>query len=395
MMQPKPFLNNFKTRRVAIGNERRRNNIRLLTSDVANFPLCVEYEDIDKEVNKWLNELEITHEGKRLPVYKLFSNQKIGEYSQSWKHVDEVGNLLLNFLAVTRDNNPKKGNNQGSSFNIPGNRNYPLYIKPILSDDGLEEYELYSMKQPMSIDFSYSITLITNKYQLLNKVNTIIQDKFKAINCYIFPNTYPMPMKLDDVSDESEYTIDDRKYYSQTYKITLMAYIIKKDDYIVTKIPSKLAMRLIGSEVGYITSKKSSIEIEEEEDDNCKVDYNTDRYLAKTIKITMRIPRCEFKIEFENDTNFTVFDIETKHVYPNSIDLYVNNEYVNVYDETSEIVFQKGDIIRIEFDREESKEDTFIILRGETDEVFDSNEFTSNHVIDETLGITHDEITID
>ena len=37
-----------------------------------------------------------------------------------------------------------------------------------------------------------------------------------------------MPMFLDAINDESEYTIDDRKFYSQSYQIKVMGYIIRK-----------------------------------------------------------------------------------------------------------------------------------------------------------------------
>ncbi len=52
----------------------------------------------------------------------------------------------------------------------------------------------------------------------------------------IFSNGHPMPITLEDISDESEYTIDDRKYYSQTFKIKLKAYIIRSEDFDVKNI---------------------------------------------------------------------------------------------------------------------------------------------------------------
>ena len=52
-------------------------------------------------------------------------------------------------------------------------------------------------------------------------------------------------MKLNDISDESEYSIDNRQYYSQSYNITVMAYIIKEDDYIVVERPE---MKFVGFE---------------------------------------------------------------------------------------------------------------------------------------------------
>ena len=67
-------------------------------------------------------------------------------------------------------------------------------------------------------------------YELLNEFNLMMNDKFKSIQCYIRPNDHFIPMILNDISDESEYSIDNRQYYSQTYNITVKAYIITEDD---------------------------------------------------------------------------------------------------------------------------------------------------------------------
>ena len=73
-------------------------------------------------------------------------------------------------------------------------------------------------------------------------MNELMHYEFSAIDCYISPNDHPMSMTLEDVSDNSEYAIDDRKYYSQTYKIKVRGYIIRKEDYKVERIPSRFLL---------------------------------------------------------------------------------------------------------------------------------------------------------
>ena len=46
-------------------------------------------------------------------------------------------------------------------------------------------------------------------------------------------------MTLDGVQDESNYQIDDRQFYGQSYNIKVMAYIITEEDYRVEQIPLK------------------------------------------------------------------------------------------------------------------------------------------------------------
>ena len=93
-------------------------------------PLPVEYEDIDKAMFKWVDEkLQLVFDGKRIPTYKLFSNQKLSEYSQTWQNLDDTDNIVMNFKTLTRENNPLHGESQGGMYNIPGQRKYPLIAR--------------------------------------------------------------------------------------------------------------------------------------------------------------------------------------------------------------------------------------------------------------------------
>lgn len=245
VIQPKPFLESTRLRNMATGVDRRRNMSKIMMLKSAYFPLPINYDDIDREFVKFVEkELEISYDGVRVPTIRLFSNQRLSEYSQTWEQSDANGNILMNFKTVTRENTPQKGENQGSNFNIPGERYYPMYYVPELQENGTTAYNVYEMKQPFAVDFIYTIGLITNKYELINQFNNLVLSKFKANECYLWPNEHPMPMFLDSISDESEYGIDNRKYYSQSFKIKLNAYIIREDDFRVTKLPSKLSIKI-------------------------------------------------------------------------------------------------------------------------------------------------------
>ena len=244
-IQPKPYLDRLRLRNHAQGIERRRNMSKLILEKGTPLPKPIEYEDIDKAFFDWVDKkLDVIYDGKKLPTYKLFSNQKISEYSQTWSNLDDTGNIIMNFKTITRENNPQFGENQGGNYNIPGKRDYPMFCVPVLQENGEEAYDLYTMKQPLSVNFIYTVSIICNKYELLNKFNEMIQYEFSALECYISPNDHPMPMVIESINDESEYSIDDRKYYAQTYNIKLMGYIIRKEDFNVTKIPSRFKITL-------------------------------------------------------------------------------------------------------------------------------------------------------
>ena len=109
LIQPKPFLDNFKLRKTAHGTERRRNMSKLILEDSTYFPKPITYEDIDKAFFDWVDKtLDISYDGKRLPTYRLFSNQKISEYSQTRETLDDTGNIIINNKTINDENNQKK-----------------------------------------------------------------------------------------------------------------------------------------------------------------------------------------------------------------------------------------------------------------------------------------------
>lgn len=337
-MQQKKNISISQLRRKAHGKELRKNMTRVILDKTPAFPLAVELKDIDEEFERWVKEdIDVSFDGKRLPTFKLFSNQRINEYAQTWAHVDQTGNPLMNFKTVTRDNNPKKGENQGKNFNIPGDRRYTMFSVPVLQENGLEAYDVYTMKQPFSVDLVYSVSVITNKYELLNLMNQTMNDKFKAIDCYISPHGHFMPMVLDDVSDESEYGIDDRKYYSQTYKITVRGYIIKQDDFEVVHAPSRLVVNVLPKESkkarSYVEEYSEAYECSYEEENNLE---------PKGYTYKVHIPLCEEEVSFIMQTDLFVTEVMFENI--EDIDFYINGEKTPIEDA---VELLEGDSIRV------------------------------------------------
>jgi hypothetical protein len=222
-----------------------KQRINQITDDIMykapTFPKTLQYEDIDNAFNNWCNnELEINYENKKLPTVILLSNQRFSEYSQTWQEVDDDKNLLMNFKAMLRENNPQIGTILGGGRNIPGNIKYTLFNNSIIDENGSAGYDIYSMKQPFVVDIKYQLSLFTNKYELLNKFNQKVQDQFKSIECYIAPNGHYMPMFLEGVLDESEYNLENRKFFSQTFIINCASYIIDEKSFEVDRVPANL-----------------------------------------------------------------------------------------------------------------------------------------------------------
>ena len=277
----------------------------------------------------------------------------------------------------------------------------------------------------------YSVSIVTNKMELLNEMNEMMHYEFNAITAYISPNDHPMPLTLEDISDQSEYTMDDRKYYSQTFKIKLKGYIIRKEDYKVERIPSRLIMSSHDSDATGIINRRGKNRREDErvkflrlkddelvtsnkiefmenalkKDEDCEVpplkdaalpppeileplDGNDDccvpednRYVNKVMKVIMRFDSCTLELSFIIDKDMVLESIETENVH--DFKLLVNDEEVDL---DRDVKFLKDDEITVKITRDDEFNESGVTLIGYDPEVkFDTKNLPESS-LDEPMG---------
>lgn len=231
--------------------------------------------------------------------------------------------MLLNFKVITRENNPKEGTIQGGDKNIPGNRTFLIKREIIKDRNGRTYVKDYRIRQPLNVDLQYQVSVVTNKFELLNDFNEMVNDRFNAFQDYIFPNGYALPMELKDISDKSEYNINDRQFFSQTYNIQVMAYVIKEDDFIEEERPVLRAVCLDDD----VRTMRSSVEIEECDNKNLLLVY---------------IKPSENKISFKIDRKFTIEAVDLMNV--RNFKMKVND---TVIDDYMNYELNEGDNIKI------------------------------------------------
>lgn len=290
--KPKEYINHIDLAdNTSVGNERRAEILQQTVDKAAFSPKPVLYKDIDDAFKEWVKSLKlVTEDGFEYPTMALFSNQRFSEYSQTWQYTDNNKNLLLNFKTVTRENNPQYGKIESGLWNIPGDRFYRIKRMKVLDDNGTESLLDISMRQPMAVDLIYKLSLFTNLYESLNKFNVLVNKQFRSRQRYIAPNGYYMPMILENISDESEYSIDNRQFYSQTYSIRLMGYVIEESDFRITEIPLKRAVRF-----AMTVNRKNLPEVDVEEFD-CEGDVETPSTVI-TISYPKNVNSAEFTID--------------------------------------------------------------------------------------------------
>ena len=367
-IQPKKSITPIKFRNKTYGTERRRDMAREILYKETEFPKPLNYDDIDFAFEEFVKESVAKFENTAYPVFTLYSNQRFSEYTQNWQHTDKEGNLLLNFVTVNRDNNPKPGSNQGELWNIPGNRYYTMLVKDALDDNGTESYEVYSMKQPYAVDLTYRINFMTSTYENINAFNNHINDLFKARQVYIRPNGHYIPMIVEEVNDETSYSIDERRFFLQSIGIKVMAYIINKEDFKIEKKPKRIMMFMEGD------TKRPSPTVDIDE-------YTTDnplKYLA--LDLTVGLESYHDKVEFDIDTDMNVETIERENI--RSMRIFVND---TMYFTDKGFKLKNGDNVKIKVNKFDDADTAKIVFKGYNPNVTYNSEYVPEKASDEVV----------
>lgn len=310
-------INHLELKEHIEGNERRLEFIKEPLKNGSFLPQTVTLEDIDKTFKEWANTLNIkSDDGRDFPTMTLYSNQRFSEYMQSWKYTDSNNNLLLNFKTVSRNNNPTFGDIQGKYYNIPSDIFFHMKTHKVLDDNGTESLLKLQMKQPTALDITYKLSIFTTNYHSLNDFNVLINRMFNGRQVYINPNGYYMPMTLDNISDESQYNIDDRQFYSQIYEIRVNAFILTEDDFRYEEIPLKQRVNFNQGETRF---KKTDVEIEE---------FDEDMNESGNGLITISFNSSSSTSKFNIDTNFTINKIEKSNLY-DALKIIVNGKKID------------------------------------------------------------------
>lgn len=282
----------------------RVNEIMKMQTDNNLYPKTISYKDIDTEMTSFVSkQLNLIFSGKEIPTF-FFTQQRMSEFTKTWEVVDDNHNVLPNFKTLTRENNPKPGTLMGEMSNIPGE---PLFeIGTFEKWDGNKNITVTcKMKQPYCVDIIYNVKFITNRLNLLNELNNIVIDKFKSKQSYIVVNGHYMPVILEDIGDESDYELDQRKIFIQNFQLKVSGYIINESDIIFEE---NIVRTMVSIETDY---RKPKV-ISPMTDKNIIIEFP-----VKGKKI----------ISFKADRNFNISSINTTNVL--SYDLYLNNIIVN------------------------------------------------------------------
>jgi hypothetical protein len=176
-------------------------------------------------------ELEVVTAGKIVPMLDIIiTTQNWSQYLETWKFVDLDFNPSPPFNTVVRQPEVKYGTNPSLQYTIPNRKQF--YYASVPTWNGNEQgMDIYTIPQPVPVDIKYSVKIICNRMRELNQLNKVVMQTFSSRQAYTFIKGQYVPIILDNVSDESQMTMDARKYYIQNYDFTMLGYLIDEDEF--------------------------------------------------------------------------------------------------------------------------------------------------------------------
>jgi hypothetical protein len=160
----------------------------------------------------------------------------------------------------------------------------------------------------------------------LNQLNKVVMQKFSSRQAYTFIKGQYVPIILNNISDESQTTLDSRKYFIQNYDFTMLGYLIDEEEFQVKPAISRVAQIM---ELDTTVLKRRRPKFPE----------NPDDFLSNFLFIVGNNTLSEI-IDFR--ANMTL--LGTTNV--ESFDVYINDDYYG--SDVSEIQITTNDILRIE-----------------------------------------------
>jgi hypothetical protein len=231
MAVPKGFRSDINISPKRVGPERRQEILDNIEDKGSFLPKGVSEEDMDETFVDFItNTLSLTIDGAKIPVIFL-TIQRWSEFSKTWQFTDKYKDVQLPFITIVRKPDIQVGQNQAGLYNIPGNRTY-TYMKVPTWDGNRKGIDLYKIPQPTSVDITYEVRIFTNRLRDLNKFNSIVQRSFQSRQSYISVKGHPMPVHLENISDESNIEdFENKRFYVQLFEMKLLGYILDEDDF--------------------------------------------------------------------------------------------------------------------------------------------------------------------
>jgi hypothetical protein len=306
---------------------RREQLLEYINEDGTYLPKSVLHADLDRGMLDFVkNDLEVITAGKTVPMVDIIiTSQNWSQYVETALFVDLDFNPSPPFITVVRSPEVKFGTNPSLQYTIPDRKQF-YYASVPTWDGNVQGMDIYTIPQPVPVDINYSVKIICNRMRELNQLNKVIMQKFSSRQAYTFIKGQYVPIIMNDVSDESQMSLDSRKYYVQSYSFTMLGYLIDEEEFEVKPAIARITqlMELSGTE----NNKKRD-----------KYPKNPNEFLENYLFVVGNNTLSDMVAYTANLSFGTWSNVET-------YDVYINGDYFGT--DVQNIQITTNDILRID-----------------------------------------------
>ena len=209
------------------------------------LPRTILLEDLDQAVFDFANseKMKIVLEGRKVPVFYL-DNDRWGEFSKTWKFMDNDKNVPTPYITVRRISK-EPGTRLGTKYRVPQPRKFRYVDVPIL-DEGEIIYLRFKMPQPVNVDLTHEVSLFT-KYRVdVNIFDEHVLKNFASRQDYVFIKGTPFPLLLDNISEPKNIeNIDGDKLFISKYTIKILGFLQNEEEFEIVKTLRKIKINQI------------------------------------------------------------------------------------------------------------------------------------------------------
>ena len=320
-------------------SERREQLLEYIKEDGTYLPKSVLHADLDRGMLDFVkNDLQVVTAGKVVPMVDIIlTTQNWSQYVETAQFVNLDYNVEPPFITVVRSPDVKYGTNPSLQYTIPNRKQF--YYASVPTWNGNEQgMDIYTIPQPVPVDITYSMKIVCNRMRELNQLNKVVLQKFSSRQAYTFIKGQYVPIIMNNISDESQLTIESRKFYIQSYEFLMMGYLIDEEEF---QVKPAIARSLLVSEIDTSTLKRRRPKFPE----------NPDEFLTKFRYVVGNSSLSEL-IDFRADMSVAgTTNIE-------SFDVYINNDYFG--SDVNLIQINTNDILRIEITKTDNTKESVI-----------------------------------
>jgi hypothetical protein len=221
---------------------RREQLLEYINEDGTYLPKSVLHADLDRGMLDFVKgDLEVITAGKVVPMVDIIiTTQNWSQYVETALFVDLDYNPSPPFITVVRSPEVKFGTNPSLQYTIPNRKQF--YYASVPTWNGNEQgMDIYTIPQPVPVDINYSVKIICNRMRELNQLNKVVMQKFSSRQAYTFIKGQYVPIIMSNISDESQMTMNQRKYYVQSYDFTMLGYLIDEEEFEVKPAIARVA----------------------------------------------------------------------------------------------------------------------------------------------------------